>query len=174
MFNQSIMYFQCNTWKRIDTMEYDLMICWRPEKGEAYRVACRFKSVSGAFLQQVEILFISYTLEQTWWHMWWFKSYSGLRIHNTTLENNNSYRYPCCFLVTVFILQTCNSGPNQSQIGFACTSLQRVSPSCNLQSCMSLALCYYCDMTLSEEFKPMGAQLSFKAALPLAEIFATV
>ena len=35
------------------------------------------------------------------------------------------------------------------------------------------ALSYYCDMTLSQEFQPMGAQLSSKAALPLAGILAT-
>ena len=38
---------------------------------------------------------------------------------------------------------------------------------------MSRALSYYCDMTLSQEFKPMGAQLSLKAALPLVGILAT-
>ena len=32
---------------------------------------------------------------------------------------------------------------------------------------------YYCDMTLSQEFKPMGVQLSLKAAQPLAGILAT-
>ena len=35
------------------------------------------------------------------------------------------------------------------------------------------ALSHYCDMTLSQEFYPMGAQLSLKAALPLAERIAT-
>ena len=35
------------------------------------------------------------------------------------------------------------------------------------------ALSYFCDMTLSQEFKPMGAQLSLKASLPLAERIAT-
>ena len=35
-------------------------------------------------------------------------------------------------------------------------------------------LSYYCDMTLLQEFQPMGAQLSLKAVLPLAERLATV
>ena len=35
------------------------------------------------------------------------------------------------------------------------------------------ALSYYSDMTLSQEFQPMAAQLSMKAALPLAKILAT-
>ena len=33
---------------------------------------------------------------------------------------------------------------------------------------------YYSDLTLSQEFQPMAAQLSTKAALPLAKILATV
>ena len=33
----------------------------------------------------------------------------------------------------------------------------------------SKALYYYCDMTQSQNFLPMGAQCSLKAALPLAE-----
>ena len=37
----------------------------------------------------------------------------------------------------------------------------------------SRALSYYCDMTLVQEFQPMGVQLSLKAALPLAERLAT-
>ena len=36
-----------------------------------------------------------------------------------------------------------------------------------------LALSYYSDLTLSQEFQPMAAQLSKKAALPLAKILAT-
>ena len=35
-------------------------------------------------------------------------------------------------------------------------------------------LYYYCDMMLSRDFKPMGAQLSMKGDLPLAERIATV
>ena len=35
------------------------------------------------------------------------------------------------------------------------------------------ALSYYSDLTLSQSFQPMGAQLSKKAALPLAKIIAT-
>ena len=35
------------------------------------------------------------------------------------------------------------------------------------------ALFYYCDMTPSQEFKPMWAQLPLKAVLPLAEGIAT-
>ena len=35
------------------------------------------------------------------------------------------------------------------------------------------ALSYYSDLTLSQEFQPMAAQLSLKAALPLAKIRAT-
>ena len=35
------------------------------------------------------------------------------------------------------------------------------------------ALSYYSDLTLSQEFQPMAAQLSMKAALPLAKILAT-
>ena len=34
-------------------------------------------------------------------------------------------------------------------------------------------LSYHCDMTLSQEFQPMGAQLSLKAVLPLAGFLAT-
>ena len=37
----------------------------------------------------------------------------------------------------------------------------------------SWALSYYSDLTLSQEFQPMAAQLSMKAALPLAKILAT-
>ena len=36
------------------------------------------------------------------------------------------------------------------------------------------ALSYYSDLTLSQSFQPMVAQLSKKAALPLAKILATV
>ena len=36
------------------------------------------------------------------------------------------------------------------------------------------ALSYYSDLTLSQSFQPMAAQLSKKAALPLAKILATV
>ena len=36
------------------------------------------------------------------------------------------------------------------------------------------ALYYYCDVTLSQEFWLLGAQLSLKAMLPLVEILATV
>ena len=35
------------------------------------------------------------------------------------------------------------------------------------------ALSYYSDLTLSQEFQPMAAQLSMKAALPLAKILVT-
>ena len=35
------------------------------------------------------------------------------------------------------------------------------------------ALFYYCDMTLSQKFEPMAAQLSLKAAMPLTERIAT-
>ena len=35
------------------------------------------------------------------------------------------------------------------------------------------SLFYYSDLTLSQEFQPMGVQLSMKAALPLAQILAT-
>ena len=35
------------------------------------------------------------------------------------------------------------------------------------------ALSYYSNLTLSQEFQPMAAQLSMKAALPLAKILAT-
>ena len=38
---------------------------------------------------------------------------------------------------------------------------------------MYWALSYYSDLTLSQEFQPMAAQLSMKAALPLAKILAT-
>ena len=37
----------------------------------------------------------------------------------------------------------------------------------------AMALSYYSDLTLSQSFQPMGAQLSKKAALPLAQIIAT-
>ena len=36
-----------------------------------------------------------------------------------------------------------------------------------------MVLSYYCDMTLSQEFYPMEAQLSLKAALPMTERLAT-
>ena len=39
-----------------------------------------------------------------------------------------------------------------------------------IQAC---ALSYYSNLTLSQTFQPMGAQLSKKAALPLAKILAT-
>ena len=38
---------------------------------------------------------------------------------------------------------------------------------------VSWALSYYSDLTLSQEFQPMAAQLSMKASLPLAKILAT-
>ena len=38
---------------------------------------------------------------------------------------------------------------------------------------ISRALSYFSDLTLSQEFQPMAAQLSMKAALPLAKILAT-
>ena len=68
----------------------------------------------------------------------------------------------------------------------------RVSPICLARTCDDLwdaqssagsigpasylrprALSYYSDLTLSQEFQPMAAQLSMKAAFPLANILAT-
>ena len=37
----------------------------------------------------------------------------------------------------------------------------------------AMALSYYSDLALSQEFQPMAAQLSMKAALPLSKILAT-
>ena len=54
--------------------------------------------------------------------------------------------------------------------------LPGVSPWLHSLSCPpeeARALSYYCDMALSQEFLPMGAQVSLKALLPLAEILAT-
>ena len=45
--------------------------------------------------------------------------------------------------------------------------------SCWLYIMLFRALSYYSDMTLSQKFQPMAAQLSIKAALPLATILAT-
>ena len=61
------------------------------------------------------------------------------------------HQYPQCW-VNIILVEVIYWGSNQGQ---------------------GRALSYYSDLTLSQEFQPMAAQLSMKAALPLAKILAT-
>ena len=53
---------------------------------------------------------------------------------------------------------------------YICTFIQFIIYEICLQA---WALYYLCDITLSQEFSPMGAQLSLKTVLQMAEILAT-
>ena len=79
------------------------------------------------------------------------------------LNKSFSSEFTSRLIVNFVVISGLSSQSNNNQ----CTDCAIVA------SCVNVALYYYSDMTLSQDFKPMGAQLSMKAALPMAERIAT-
>ena len=71
-------------------------------------------------------------------------------------------------------LSSIDKSCSKSKLNEKVDEIYYICKSCVIWKYNSRAQPYYSDPTLSQEIQPMAAQLSMKAALPLAKILATV